>query len=105
MSGVGTLAIVNVVDTLYLWTDRVLFYGLIVLRAWALLDCVTRKAAAFPAADKLTKPSWLLILVASGLLGTFASPPLWPISLISAVAAAVYLADVRPAVREIAGGH
>jgi hypothetical protein len=97
--------IVNVVDTLYLWTDRVLFYGLIVLRAWALLDCVTRRAAAFPAADKLTKPSWLLILAAAGLLGTFASPPLWPISLISVVAAAVYLADVRPAVREIAGGH
>jgi hypothetical protein len=72
-----------------------------VLRLWAVLDCVTRKTAAFPAADKLTKPAWLAILVISGLLGQFASPPLWPISLISAVASAVYLADVRPAVREI----
>lgn len=95
----------NAVDTLYYWTDQVLWWGLVALRAWALVDCVTRKAAAFQAADKLTKPSWLLILAAAGLLGTFASPPLWPISLISAVAAAVYLADVRPAVREIAGGH
>jgi hypothetical protein len=92
---------VNVVDKLYVWTDGVLFYALIALRAWALLDCATRKAAAFPAVDKLTKPSWLVILLVAGLLGTFASPPLWPISLISAVAAAVYLADVRPAVREI----
>ncbi|MDT4915228.1 MAG: hypothetical protein QOC66_4356 [Pseudonocardiales bacterium] len=95
---------VNAVDTLYLWTDRVLFWALIALRAWALLDCLTRKAAAFPAVDKLTKPSWVLILTVAGLLGSLASPPLWPISLISAVAAAVYLADVRPAVREIANG-
>lgn len=94
----------HAVDTLYLWTDRILYWGLIALRAWALFDCATRKAAAFPAADKLTKPTWLLILLAAGLLGSLASPPLWPISLISVVAAAVYLADVRPAVREIAQG-
>jgi Protein of unknown function (DUF2516) len=94
---------VDVVDKLYIWTDYVLYYGLIALRVWALLDCATRKTAAFPAAEKLTKPAWLLILVVAGLLGTFASPPLWPISLISAVVAAVYLADVRPAVKEIAG--
>jgi Protein of unknown function (DUF2516) len=93
---------VNVLDELYTWTNGILYYGLILLRLWALVDCAIRKAAAFPAADKLTKPSWLLILVVSGLLGTFASfSPLYPISLISAVVAAVYLADVRPAVREI----
>lgn len=94
----------DAVDNLYLWTYYVLYYGLIALRAWAIVDCATRKTAAFPAADKLTKPVWLLILVLAGLLGTFASDPLWPLSLISTVAAAVYLADVRPAVREIAGG-
>jgi hypothetical protein len=92
---------VRVVNDLYYWTDKALFFGLIALRVWALLDCATRKAAAFPATDKLTKPAWLAILAVSGLLGTFASPPLWPVSLVSAVASAVYLADVRPAVREI----
>jgi hypothetical protein len=96
---------VDAVSQLYHWTDLILRYGLAALRLWAFLDCVTRRSDAFKAADKLTKPSWLLILLAGGLLGTFASPPLWPISLISVVAAAVYLADVRPAVREIAGGH
>jgi hypothetical protein len=45
-----------------------------------------------------------LIIIVSGLLGTFASPPLWPISLISTVISAVYLADVRPAVKEVSGG-
>jgi hypothetical protein len=89
------------VHHLYNYTDLALFWGLIALRCWAVADCATRKAAAFPAADKLTKPSWLMILVVTGLLGSLASPPLWPISLVSAVASAVYLADVRPAVREI----
>jgi hypothetical protein len=95
---------VDIVNNLYLWTDRVLFWGLIALRAWALGDCLTRKAAAFPAVDKLTKPSWIAILVIGGLLGSLLSVPVGPISLISVIAAAVYLADVRPAVREITGG-
>jgi hypothetical protein len=92
------------VHDLYFWTDQILFWGLVALRAWAVLDCVTRKAAAFPAADKLTKPAWLAILVFSGLIGTFLGSPAGIISLISVVVSAVYLADVRPAVREISGG-
>lgn len=91
-------------DLLYLWTDRVLFWGLVGLRVWAVADCATRKAAAFPAVDKLTKPAWLAILLVSGFLGSYLSPPVGIISLISVVVSAVYLADVRPAVREISGG-
>lgn len=95
----------SIVDSLYHWTDFVLFWGLVALRAWAVLDCLTRKAAAFPAAGKLTKPAWLAILVFSGLLGTLVpGSQAGIISLISVVVAAVYLADVRPAVREISGG-
>ncbi|WP_375482138.1 DUF2516 family protein [uncultured Jatrophihabitans sp.] len=101
----------DIVDQLYLWTDRVLFWGLVALRAWALLDCLTRKAAAFPAVDKLTKPAWATILLISGALGTLLGMPNGPasvlsvFSLVSAVVAAVYLADVRPAVRGISNGR
>jgi hypothetical protein len=96
---------VDVVSQLYLWTDRVMFWGLVALRIWAFADCLIRKVAAFPAADKLTKPAWLAILLLAGLFGTWLSPsPIGPVSLISAIVAAVYLADVRPAVREISGG-
>lgn len=91
----------GLVDSLYDWTDKILFWGLVVLRVWALADCLTRKTAAFPAAEKLTKPSWVAILVIAGAFGSLLSPPAYPISLISAVVAAVYLADVRPAVRAI----
>ena len=97
------------VDLLYLWTDRVLFVGLVALRSWALLDCLTRHAKAFPAVGKLTKPAWIGILALSLVFGTFAGPVpggvTWPPSLISAVITIVYLADVRPAVRDITSGR
>ena len=95
----------DVVDSLYSWTNYVLFYGLMALRVWAVVDCATRKAAAFPAVGKLTKPAWLAILVLSGVIGQFAGAPYLPLSLVSTVVAAVYLADVRPAVREVSGGR
>ncbi len=92
-------------DQLYLWTDRILFWGLVALRVWALVDCLIRKVSAFPAVEKLTKPAWIAMLLLGGLFGTLISPaPTGPISLISAVIACVYLADVRPAVREVSGG-
>lgn len=94
----------SVLNLFYFWTDKVLFWGLLALRAWAVIDCAMRKAAAFPAVDKLTKPAWLLILIFSGVLGTLLPPPVGIISLISVIVASVYLADVRPAVREISGG-
>ena len=87
-----------------LWVDRVLFWGLVALRAWAVADCAVRKAAAFPAANKLTNPAWLAILIVGGVLGSLFSYPLNLLSLASVVAAVVYLADVRPAVREVSGG-
>lgn len=100
----------TVVNDLYYWTGRVLAWGLIALYAWAFLDCLTRKAAAFPAVDKLSKLAWLGILAfclviggiivnASGLAGGGAI-----VVLGAAIGASVYLADVRPAVREASGG-
>lgn len=95
----------DVFDQLYRYTDLVLFWGLLALRLWALVDCLTRKVAAFPAVDKLSKPAWVAMLVFGAFFGSFILPdPIGPISLITAVIATVYLADVRPAVREISGG-
>jgi hypothetical protein len=98
---------VAVLNDFYFWTDEILFWGLIALRVWAVVDCATRKAAAFPAVDKLTKPAWLAILIISGFLGSYPAitAPLGLLSLISVVVSAVYLADVRPAVREISSGN
>jgi len=91
----------HMLGEVYHWTDFVLRYAFIVLHVWAVLDCLVRKAAAFPAADKLTKLAWLAILVFAGVLGTFIPPTVGPVSLIAIVVVAIYLADVRPAVRDI----
>ena len=74
-----------------------LWLGLGVLKAWALVDCLARPATAFVAHGKLTKQYWLIILavaLACGLL----FPVLNLLSLAGTVAAIVYLVDVRPAV-------
>jgi len=94
----------HLVDDVYFWVNWVLYCGLVALRAWAVVDCALRKAAAFPAAGKLTKPAWLAITIIGGGIGSLFFYPLNIISLLSVVAALVYLTDVRPAVREISGG-
>ena len=92
-----------------IWILRALFYGLLVLRVWALADCLARKNAAFPAAGKLTKPAWALLNVFSvGIAillhrSTLVDTPSL-LALVTLVVTLVYLADVRPAVREVSGG-
>ncbi|MBT0993951.1 DUF2516 family protein [Cellulomonas sp. DKR-3] len=72
------------------------------LAVWALVDAAVRPAGAFVSAGKRTKNFWLAILVAATVLSFLTCPPLYllPIflALLSAVAAIVYLVDVRPAV-------
>lgn len=72
------------------------------LTVWALVDAARRPAGAFVSAGKRTKNFWLLVLVAATVLSFLTCPPLFilPIflALLSAVAAIVYLVDVKPAV-------
>jgi hypothetical protein len=76
------------------------------VEVWALIDALTQKSGAFVAASKLTKPIWIIILaVATALpLGNGGvMQPLGLLSIVAVVAAAVYLTDVRPAVRQLRG--
>jgi hypothetical protein len=63
--------------------------------AYALVDAIRQRTDAFPAAGKLTKPLWMAILAVATAIG---------FDLIAFVAAAVYLVDVRPAIKAISGG-
>jgi hypothetical protein len=78
-----------------------LYMVLAVIKAWALIDAVSRPAQAFPAVRKLTKPAWLWIL-GLGLVAhiVFASP-IGLLSMAGTIAAFVYLLDVRPAVASV----
>jgi len=75
------------------------------VQAFALVDALRQRTDAFPAAGKLTKPIWLAILGVSAAIGViFVSNPFNIFNLIAFVAAGVYLADVRPAIKSITGG-
>lgn len=82
----------------------VLFWALLAMRLWALGDCVARKSAAFPAAGKLTKPAWTLLTALSLVVGYLFHNSLSLLPLAFLIVSLVYLADVRPAVREVSGG-
>ena len=82
-----------------------------VVEAWALVDAVMRPKAAFAAAaamsdnaaGRLSKPIWLIILGVAFVLGLYSAAyggATGFLSVLAFVAAAVYLAAVRPKVRE-----
>ena len=81
-----------------------------VVEAWAFVDAARRPAGAFPAAGKQTKPLWLIILGVAAVIGLGTAVYGGGMSLIGIlpmaafVAAAIYLTDVRPKVRDFRGG-
>ncbi len=90
------------------WFFEVLMLAALVVEAWAFIDAVRRPAGAFTAAGKQTKPLWLLILGVAAVLGLASLA--YRLSLVSIlpivafVAAAIYMVNVRPKVREFKGG-
>jgi hypothetical protein len=98
---VGFVADVQGFVLLILGIAAMLFTG------FAAIDALRRKAQLFPHVGRLTKPAWLGILCAAFLISIvyFGSPgTLGILNVIGVVAAGVYLADVRPKLRQIDGG-
>ncbi len=76
---------------------------LFAVKAFAFVDAATRSQQAFVVADKQTKTFWLLILGLFLAAHMLFWQPIGIISFIGTVAAFVYLADARPALREVGG--
>lgn len=83
------------------------------LEAWAFFDCLRHKANAFEATGKRTKTFWLALsggALAIGAIAVFTYRggglfgPMGLFGLAAVVAASVYLADVRPAVKDAGRG-
>ena len=81
----------------------VLYWAVVVLAGWALIDALVRPSAAYRVAGKLTKPAWGAITGLS-LVITYFTGPLSFFGLFAVVASIVYLVDVRPALKEIRRG-
>jgi hypothetical protein len=90
------------------WFFEALTFAAFVVEAWALIDVLRRPSGAFPAVGKQTKKLWLIILGVAAVVGL--GSIVYGVSLVSIlpivafVAAAIYLTDVRPKVKEFRGG-
>lgn len=72
--------------------------------AFAFVDALRHPGGAYVAAGKRTRNFWLLITGVATLLGIVSVfNPLNLFGLLAFVGAAVYLADVRPALRQVRG--
>lgn len=93
------------------WFFWALAVAALIVEVWAFADAVRRPTAAFPAAGKQTKPLWLIILGVAAAIGLYSAATgggiVFVVSILPVaafIAAAFYLADVRPKVREIGRG-
>ena len=77
--------------------------ALFVVQAWAFIDALTRRPEAYVAADKQTKPTWLIILGVALAAHILIWNPISFLNLIGTVAAIVYIVDARPALRAVSG--
>jgi hypothetical protein len=74
-----------------------------VVEVWALIDGLRTPAPAYEAAGKQTKQLWMIILAIANVVGLGGAAKFLSIlsmlPIIAFIAAAIYLADVRPAVK------
>ena len=78
----------------------IVYFVLLVVKLFAFGSALSYSARAYDAANKLTKPAWLIILGLAVAL-TFIPVGGLMLSLVGTIAAFVYLADVRPALAQL----
>jgi hypothetical protein len=96
---------VNLVGSVQGFVLLLLGIGSLILTGFAFFDVLRRKASLFPHVGKLTKPVWLGILGAAFLVAIVSlGYPIGLLNVIGVVAAGVYLADLRPKLKQVGGG-
>lgn len=75
----------------------------IMVKGYAFVIAMTYPAPAYEASSKMTKQAWGLILGLGLLAQLILTSPIGIINIVFLVAAFVFLADVRPALRELTG--
>ena len=80
---------------------EIAFFVLLAVKVFAFVDALVRPTQAYVAAEKLTKPAWLLILGLTVVTSLLWRSPLGLFSIVGTVAAFVYILDVKPAIASI----
>jgi hypothetical protein len=88
------------------WTTNALLVAVLVVEVFAFINCLMQRADAFPVVGNIPKGGWLALNGAAILFTLLLGRISVFFALIGAAVAAVYLLDVRPALRDaVDGGH
>lgn len=94
----------NVIGTAQGTIATVLSLAILAMQVFAFVDALRHRPDAYVSAGKRTKQIWLLVTGVAVVLGFLTlGNPLNLFALLGVVGAAVYLADVRPAVSSAGG--
>jgi uncharacterized protein DUF2516 len=100
------LAAPNFVDPILFVVNLVFYIAALVIEVVAFGNCLFQRSDAFPAIGTLPKGAWLALTGGSVLITLlFTQSPIGMIGIILITIAAVYLLDVRPALRDAVDGH
>ena len=86
------------------YIDLIIFFFALVLQAVAFVHCVPQRSDAFPAIGTLPKGAWLAIIGICLLLTLLTRRASSLFGLIGIAAAAIYMLDVRPGLRDLSDG-
>jgi hypothetical protein len=76
----------------------------LIVQGVALVHCLTQRGEGFPAIGTLPKGVWVAILAVCILLTLLVGTAIGIFGLIGIAAAAIYLLDVRPGLRDLSDG-
>ncbi|HEY3008226.1 MAG TPA: DUF2516 family protein [Micromonosporaceae bacterium] len=93
------------VDNVVRGINLVLVIFALVVEAVAFVHCLTQRSDAFPAIGTLPKGGWLALLGVAFVFTLLLGSSFILIMMIGLAAAAVYLLDVRPGLRDVTDGH
>jgi hypothetical protein len=87
------------------WVNLALLVVVLAVEIFAFVNCLTQRADAFPVVGSVPKGGWLALTGGSILFTLLLGRVSILFTMIGAAVAAVYLLDVRPALRDAVDGH
>ena len=92
-------------DTVVSYINLVVLILSLIVQGVALVHCLTQRGDGFTTLGTLPKGAWVAILAICIVLTLLVSGPIGIFSLIGVGAAAIYLLDVRPGLRDLSDGR
>jgi hypothetical protein len=86
------------------WVELLLLIFALVVEVVAFVHCLIQRPDAFPAINTLPKAAWLAMIGGSVFVTLLSRNAIGILGLVAITIAAVYMLDVRPALRDAAAG-